>query len=177
MMKTHSCGAILYTIYNNKVFVILGKEHGDWFPFKGTCEPGETYNQTAAREIEEETCKLVRLSPNDISLDCEYHTPRKIYHIGLNFVPYTFIREFYIVRRLIDDRHCLEKTNIRMFDISKLNTYSFHQVTTTPLQHYYPFLDELQRKINHAMSTISIFSRQQISIVNEQKKQKKSNTM
>lgn len=147
-MKVHSCGSILYTIYNNKIYIILGKEHGDWFPFKGKCEQGETYEQAAVREIEEETCKLVKLNPNDISLNCHFSTSRKYYHIGLNFVPYTFIKEFYFTRKLIEDKKYLEKTHIKMFELSKIDKYLFHQVTSIPLIYYYPFLKNLQEKIN-----------------------------
>ena len=40
-MKKHSCGAILYTISKKKVYIILGMENGEWFPFKGTREKCE----------------------------------------------------------------------------------------------------------------------------------------
>ena len=60
-MKKHSCGAILYTIHNNNIYVILGLEDGKWFPFKGVREHGETNTQAAIREINEETCKEVAL--------------------------------------------------------------------------------------------------------------------
>ncbi len=175
MMKTHSCGAILYTIYKNKVFIILGKEHGDWFPFKGTCEQGETYEQTAAREIEEETCKLVKLSPNDINLKCVYSTSRKCYHIGLNFVPYTFVREFYKVREMMSDKNCLEKTDIKMFNIFRLDNHSFHQVTEKPLLYYYPFLKELQKKINITVEKqIPTFLKTKSSYINKKNNENNS---
>lgn len=154
-MKTHSCGSILYTIYNNKVCIILGKEHDDWFPFKGKCEKNETYEQAAVREIEEETCRLIKLNPKDISLNCNFSTSRKYYHIGLNFVPYTFVKEFYLHRQSIEDEKCLEKTHIKLFYLYKLDTYNFHQVTMIPLLYYYPFLKNLQEKINKSMVIFS----------------------
>lgn len=79
-MKKNSCGAILYTIKDNKVYIILGKESRDWFPFKGVCEKNETLEEAAIREIEEETCRIVKI--NNIALDCKYASYRKIYHIG-----------------------------------------------------------------------------------------------
>ncbi len=153
MRKTHSCGSILYTVYNNKIYVVLGQEHDDWFPFKGKCEKGETYEQAAVREIEEETCKLIKLSPNDVKLECEFSTSRKHYHIGLNFVPYTFIGEFYEMRKNTNEKKCLEKTNIKMFDLEKLNQFLFHDVTLIPLKFYYPFLKKLQNKIDNILSS------------------------
>lgn len=157
-MKTHSCGAILYTIYNNKIYIILGKEHGDWFPFKGKCEYNETFEQAAVREIEEETCGLIKLNPRDINLNCNYSTSRKYYHIGLNFVPYTFIKEFYLKRKVINDKKFLEKTHIKMFDLSDLDKYMFHQVTSIPLIYYHPFLKDLQEKITKTTSVFMPFS-------------------
>jgi ADP-ribose pyrophosphatase YjhB (NUDIX family) len=150
-MKSHSCGAVLYTIYNNKVYIILGKEHGDWFPFKGRCEIGETYEQAAVREIEEETCRLVKLNADDISLNCNFSTSRKYYHIGLNFVPYIFVKKFYTTRKFMEDEKCLEKTHIKMFDLYTLDTYDFHHVTAMPLLYYYPHLKDLQEKINKTL--------------------------
>ena len=83
-MKIHSCGAILYTDFNNDIYVILGMEKGMWFPFKGTRETGETCTEAAIREIYEETCSIVKL--DDIELNCQYSTKRKYYHIGLVYV-------------------------------------------------------------------------------------------
>lgn len=153
-MKFHSCGAVLYTIYNNKVYFVLGKERGDWFPFKGKCEKGETYEQAAVREIEEETCNLIKVNPDDIDLNCTFSTSRKYYHIGLVFVPYTFIKEFPIKRKTMTDEKCLEKTHIKMFDVDKLNVSYFHQVTRIPLSYYHRFLIDLQQKINKNVSML-----------------------
>ncbi len=147
-MKFHSCGAILYTIYNSKVYIILGKEHGGWFPFKGRCESGETFEQAAVREIKEETCNLISLDENEIKLDCNFSTSRKHYHIGLVFVPYSFIKEFYTQRHTLSDEKFLEKTHVKMFNINTLNVRSFHQVTSVPVLYYYQFLKKLQEKIN-----------------------------
>ncbi len=156
-MKTHSCGAILYTVCNSKVYVILGKEFNDWFPFKGKCEPDETFEEAAIREIEEETCRVVR--PARVALECEYATSRKFYHIGLVFVPHTFIDEFYMNRRRAEDKKYLEKTDVKMFPIERVNDYRFPQVTSVPVKHYYLFLSQLQNKINTLRSMLGMRSK------------------
>jgi 8-oxo-dGTP pyrophosphatase MutT (NUDIX family) len=145
-MKINSCGAVLYTVYSNRVYIILGQEFGDWFPFKGKCDKNETLEEAAIREISEETCMTVNV--NKISLDCTFSTARKVYHIGLVFVPYTFIELFYKQRQKMISSKYLEKTNIKMFDIGKIQNYKFHKVTSIPIYYYYPYLSRLQEKIN-----------------------------
>ncbi len=145
-MKTHSCGALLYTLYNNRVYIILGKEYDDWFPFKGKCEKNETFEMTAVREIEEETCGIVKLS--GIKLKCNYATSRKQYHIGLEYVSHTIITEFYKKRKTYKEKKYLEKTEIKMFPLSSIGERKFHPVTQTPINFYYMFLLDLQEKIN-----------------------------
>jgi ADP-ribose pyrophosphatase YjhB (NUDIX family) len=152
-MKVHSCGAILYTIFRGKVYIILGKEHGEWFPFKGRCENGESLEETAVREIEEETCQLIKINPNDIRLKCNYTTSRKTYHIGLIYVNYGFVKFFNIKRKeLIDnyeyEKKFLEKTQVKMFSLDMLNLYNFHVVTSTPIEFYLSELKNIQNKVN-----------------------------
>ena len=146
-MKKHSCGAILYTIYNNKIYIILGMEKGEWFPFKGIREKGETNNEAAIREIYEETCTLVEIS--GINLDCHYTTKRKHYHIGLIQVNSGIITEFYKKRDKIEAKAFLEKSSMRAFALNDINMNSFHSVTKIPIQYYYDKLKALQRNIDN----------------------------
>jgi ADP-ribose pyrophosphatase YjhB (NUDIX family) len=71
----HSCGAVLYTIKGSRLYVVLGKEGDAYFHFKGCCEPGETYEETAIREVYEETMGLVRIK--SIALECESIASKK----------------------------------------------------------------------------------------------------
>lgn len=149
-MKKHSCGAILYTIHNNYIYIILGKEKNDWFPFKGTSENNETIKQTAIREIAEETCDCIKLSEDDISLDCNFQTNRKFYHIGLIYVKYEFMKKFYQNRKKISKKEYLEKSKISMFKLSKILDLIdiFHYITAVPILFYYPLLLNKQKKID-----------------------------
>lgn len=151
-MKKHSCGAILYTILNNKVYIILGLEKGKWYPFKGTREKGETNEMAAIREIYEETCGVITL--NKIELDCNFSTKRKYYHIGLLYIPSGFIDRFYNNRRLllnnintIDKKYkvFLEKNDIKMFSLNEVNYRRFHHVTSIPIKYYYDKLKKIER--------------------------------
>jgi 8-oxo-dGTP pyrophosphatase MutT (NUDIX family) len=144
-MKKHSCGAILYTIYNCRVYIILGMEKGEWFPFKGTREKGETNDEAAIREIYEETCTIVDVTR--INLDCHYSTKRKHYHIGLIHVEPCIMNKFYEKRNIIEKKEFLEKTSIRAFALDELKPNYFHAVTRIPIQYYYWKLKTMQMDI------------------------------
>ena len=152
-MKKHSCGAILYTIFNNKVYIILGMEKGKWYPFKGTREKGETNELAAIREIYEETCGVIKL--NKIELECHFSTKRKHYHIGLLYIKPDFIDRFYINRQFIVNnldimdkkyKSFLEKNDIKMFSLNEINYRKFHHVTLTPIKYYYDVLKNVEQK-------------------------------
>ena len=152
-MKKHSCGAILYTICNNKIYIILGMEKGQWFPFKGTREKGESNEQTAIRVIYEETCGVVKIS--SIDLKCNYSTKRKHYHIGLVKVSPSIINQFYINQKdiLKENKYCskyysyLEKSDIKMFSLKCIINTKFHNVTSIPIRYYYMYLKIVENKI------------------------------
>jgi 8-oxo-dGTP pyrophosphatase MutT (NUDIX family) len=136
-MKKHSCGAILYTTIEGVHYMILGKENGDWFPFKGTREGNETNEQAAIREVYEETCGLVRVS--DITLYCHYSTKRKHYHIGLIYVDPDIISKFNKKRNnpSLKIAPCfIEKSEIALFRIDKLRFRKFHKVSMIPILFY-----------------------------------------
>lgn len=156
-MKKHSCGAILYTIHNGNVYIVLGMEKGEWFPFKGIRERGETNVQAALREIKEETCNAV--NAKHIELKCNYSTKRKHYHIGLTRITPDEFRQFYHNREvMLNDCHSnaseykwayLEKNDIKMFPIDDIMSYNFHEITDIPIRHYYHFLIKLQRDVRN----------------------------
>lgn len=152
-MKKHSCGAILYTIFNNNVFIILGMEKDEWFPFKGTKDKDETSEEAAIREIYEETCGTVRV--DKIELKCNYSTKRKHYHIGLVQVSISILKEFYINRAQIlyknnyspENYAYLEKTEIKMFSLNTIHENKFHDITSIPINFYYQHLEKLQNNL------------------------------
>lgn len=153
-MKKHSCGAILYTVYNYKVYIVLGMEKGGWFPFKGIRERGETNMDAAIREIKEETCNSLLI--NHIDLNCNYSTKRKHYHIGLAKITYNEYNKFHKNRFEIlcnsaisdDSKYMyLEKDDIKMFPIDTILNYDFHEITSIPIKYYYNYLVRLQKDI------------------------------
>lgn len=160
-MKKHSCGAILYTIYNNTIYIILGMEKGQWFPFKGTRETGESNEQTAIREIHEETCGVVIL--DNIELKCNYSTKRKHYHIGLVKVSPNIINHFYKnkeelirVHKYNEDYYkYLEKSDIKMFSLKNIINIDFHEVTSVPIKYYYNYLKKLENNLRKTNSPCS----------------------
>jgi ADP-ribose pyrophosphatase YjhB (NUDIX family) len=142
-MKKHSCGAILYTIKNNQIFIILGKEYTDWFPFKGICEQGETFEEAAVREINEETCGIINIPIAKIQLNCHFSTQRKQYHIGLVYVDNFFLRDFYNLKKNPKcEKKFLEKTQIKLFALNTLSNFKFHYVTYIPIRFYWMQLNK-----------------------------------
>ena len=56
MRKEKSCGAVIYKYIDNELFILLLKHNlGHWSFAKGHVEDGETEQETAIREIKEET--------------------------------------------------------------------------------------------------------------------------
>ena len=152
---------MLYTIHDNKVYVVLGKEMGNWFPFKGTREHGETNEQAAIREIREETCGAVNI--DSIELECNFSTKRKHYHIGLVKISREQINIFYANKEKLlkewqsggckEDEYkweYMEKNDIKMFHIENIFRKQFHEISYIPIKHYYKKLIRLQRKINNS---------------------------
>lgn len=65
MIKEKSCGAIVYHIQNNELlYLILRHKAGHWAFPKGHVESNETEEETALREIKEETGLLVIIDRN-----------------------------------------------------------------------------------------------------------------
>ena len=141
-MKKHSCGAILFTIHNDKIYIILGKEFGNWFPFKGVCEDNESYEETAIREIREETCEVINI--DNISLDCNFSTKNKYYHIGLVYVLPSTVKKFYTMRNKMKDHKYIEKSHIKMFDIDTILTKKLSYITMIPIMFYINYLHTLK---------------------------------
>ncbi len=73
-----AAGVIIIHPKTRDVLLILQRQGKYWgFP-KGHCEPGETSEQTALREIREEVGLELELLP-DFSYTTEYHVPLKRY--------------------------------------------------------------------------------------------------
>jgi ADP-ribose pyrophosphatase YjhB (NUDIX family) len=136
-MKT-SCGAILYTFNNfGELGIILGEELDEcWLPFKGCNENGESLEETAIREINEETCGLIQL--DSIELEHVFTTKRKKYHIGICEVPYDIIEKFEKAHLLENRIHYKEKKQIKFFPINEcLNNDKIHSISKASIRFYW----------------------------------------
>ena len=136
----NSCGAILYSRHptTKKTGIILGLERGEWTPFKGCCNEGESFVDTAIREIKEETHGLVKL--HDIKLHHQFSTKNKIYHIGLVFVDYDLLENFKEEKKKINTPACyLEKEKLRFFPVDDIPELldSFHIITRASIMFYW----------------------------------------
>ena len=134
----NSCGAILYT-FNKEgtIGIILGSEGFDeWLPFKGCNEEGESFEQTAIREIREETCGLVNL--DTITLDHVFTTKHKIYRIGLCHVDYDIIEKFDLVRKAESREEFIEKQEIRFFALESIFIkHKVHSISRASIKFYW----------------------------------------
>lgn len=65
MKKEKSCGAVVLKKENNKTLLLIIKQHDNYWGFpKGHVEKGETEEETAVREIKEETNIDVKINNN-----------------------------------------------------------------------------------------------------------------
>jgi ADP-ribose pyrophosphatase YjhB (NUDIX family) len=146
-MTIKSCGAIFYAFGpDNTLGIILGDENRSqedgWLPFKGGVQPGETLEETATREIFEETCGLVYIE--NISLDHKFSTKRKEYHIGLCEVPYDIIEQFNTAIKKEIRTDFLEKRSLRFFKYPDILTYPYvHNISKASVLFYKNKLDDL----------------------------------
>jgi len=77
MLYEKSCGAVVFTVINNEIKYLLIRNLTGIYGFpKGHIEKDETEEQTALREVFEETGLTVRLVPSFKTLD-EHPIPQK----------------------------------------------------------------------------------------------------
>lgn len=142
-----SCGAILYSYDEDGNFgLILGYEDGYWLPFKGGPEINEIPEQTAIREIYEETCGLVKL--NTINLEHRFMGRNKRYYIGLCEVPYSIVKNFKLLRSLQVDERFIEKKFIKFFPIHAFYNNKIHNITKKSIYYYWDRIEALSRNIH-----------------------------
>jgi ADP-ribose pyrophosphatase YjhB (NUDIX family) len=147
-MEKQSCGAIFYTFdKNGEIGIILGDEShvsaASWLPFKGSSEKGETYEQTAIREIYEETCGLIKLQ--SIQLEHRFSTKHKEYRIGLVEVPIEIIEQFDECKKREARKEFLEKKTIKFFPLkSVLSTPDVHIISKASILFYKDRLENNQ---------------------------------
>lgn len=139
-MKPISCGALFYAYdEQERIGIILGHEAGGWLPFKGCNEYNETYEQTAIREVQEETCYLIHL--NNIKLDHRFESHAKIYMIGLCEVPYEFLLYFRQARQYETRWKCQEKSLVKFFKLeSTLDSKQIHGLSKNSIKYYWSIL-------------------------------------
>ena len=137
-MKKISCGALLYSIHNNKIIILLGKQGKYYFPFKGGVNNNETEADAARREVFEETCGVVDIEY--ISLDHIFSTAHKIYKIGIyKLHNYENIINDFNTNIYYENRPSfLEIKNIKAFDIKDaLVNSNVHSIAKKSIQYYF----------------------------------------
>lgn len=143
-IEKQSCGAIFYTFDpNGQIGIILGNESRTdqeaWLPFKGLVQPGETYEQTAKREVLEETCGLVNIE--SINLNHHFSTKYKDYHIGLCEVPFDIIEQFAQKKKTETREEFLEKKELRFFPLKTvLGAPNVHSISRASIIFYQDLL-------------------------------------
>ena len=143
----NSCGAIFYAFdENGQLGVILGDEGLDetelWLPFKGSAHDDEPYELAAIREIEEETCGLVKL--HSINLEHNFASKRKNYHIGLCEVSYSIVDQFEKLRKNETRGEYREKKKLKFFPLKTiLFSKEIHSISRASIKYYWHRLQNL----------------------------------
>ncbi len=141
-----SCGAILYTFNPKGEFgLLLGLEKNNWLPFKGCNEENETYEQTAIREIYEETAGILKLE--NIELKHQFQTRKKEYRIGISYGRYSLIEEFSSkIKDNLGDKF-KEKEKIKFFKFSGIkDDTSIHHLTMNSILYFWEELNNIMSK-------------------------------
>lgn len=145
----HSCGGVLYTIKKNRLYLVLGREGKYFFHFKGCPENNETFEQTAIREINEETMGIVKIKK--ILLNCSnVKSKKKIYRLGLVKVNNDIVEQFnYLKYKFIDimPHKYKEKDEIKLFPFNRILDYRLHILTLKPILFYYKILEKIQNNL------------------------------
>lgn len=147
-----SYGALFYAIKDGNVGIILGKEKGEWMPFKGGGILSESPEESAIREICEETCGIISL--DYITLDHVFSSKRKHYYIGLIQCNFNILKKFKQRRRMEEQKlnprkEYLEKEEIAFFPLSDiLNNKDVHNLTKRSVRFYLKKLLKIQRVEN-----------------------------
>lgn len=131
----NSCGALFFSVDpRGRRGVILGKEGNSYFVFKGCpskeeekhygANPAILFKVAASREIYEESCGLINIDYRELNLEHLFHKRSdgyiKRYHIGLIYVPYSFIREFVTQRTQANlQKSFREKTQVKFFELEE----------------------------------------------------------
>jgi ADP-ribose pyrophosphatase YjhB (NUDIX family) len=117
----NSCGALFYT-YNdkNELGIILGKERNNYTPCKGRMEPGEIAEESAIREIAEESNNMIIL--DELDLYFASGSSKKTHFLGLCYVPFTFIEQYNSSSKRIKEA---EKDNFRFFRVDDILSYRY----------------------------------------------------
>ena len=144
-----SCGAVLYTIINKRVYLVLGKEYENYYHYKGGCHSNETFEETAIREIYEETMGLVKL--DNIILDCRNTiTKNKRYILGLVYIEPIIIHQFNERKKLGNTcfPECFnEKDDMKLFSLECIFNLDLPKPTIKPILFYYKKLYNIQKKL------------------------------
>lgn len=132
----NSCGALFYTFDpNGNIGIVLGLEQGEWLPFKGCNEEGETFMETAIREIQEETCGLVKIQ--NITLDHKFTSKRKHYYIGICEVPYDIIEQFNLIRQNEKRKEYMEKEELKFFNLDTImQCKEIHNISKASINYF-----------------------------------------
>lgn len=109
----YAYGGILYTLSPDGIFgIILGHQYGKLFPFKGGKLDGENDLMAAKREIEEETCGLVKVGKG-FSLTETVIFKNRVWKLGFYPVSYSIIGKFN-VQRDWEATHSARKSYLEM---------------------------------------------------------------
>lgn len=141
----NSCGALFYTYHpNGNLGIVLGLEGFAWLPFKGCNEQNETFEETAIREIFEETAGLVNIPY--INLQHKFTSKRKNYYIGLIQIQYDIIDKFNNSKFAELRPEYKEKKELKFFPIETiLLDNTVHEISKASIKYYWNLL---QKKIN-----------------------------
>jgi hypothetical protein len=143
--EKRSCGGIPYGWRDGEFGIILGLESGHWLPLKGGRKKGESREETALREIYEESCGLISL--RSISLDHRFSSRYKKYAIGLTPVAVEELLADFPTRLMAETRDDFrEKQALKFFPLQGLlECPEIHNLSKASIRYFWDELCCLQQ--------------------------------
>ena len=146
-MENYAAGIIPYTLFENQIFFLLGRERSKfWSGFVGGSEPNESIIQTALREFNEETSLVFKNHIGYFLDKCSVIYPvtektssgNNVYLWFIECPQTIFFTDLKLNQSFLEDNHYKEKSELRWFRIDEISKRQdiFYRLKRTILKQF-----------------------------------------
>ncbi len=146
-------GAVLYTVYKNKIYVIMSKTD-IWLHFAFPIDMSgdeKTPEHAIANFVFNRTSGLVHVDPATIQFDCKFSEHDENYNFALVCADCDVVKKLLRIpspfpNALGEPKQDTSPSEFRMFQLTDFLSQQFHHVALTPVMFYWNVLKDLQNK-------------------------------